>query len=119
MACPCRNNPNLTSTTPCSTGCSTGCTPCKSTATICHFVVDTIEEARMYKNSYVVVTGEGNAVYHIGADGNPLTVNKPAIEDPNHVATVGAHTSTDVYDYVNKKHIHYMSDGTFITFTGV
>ena len=112
MSCPCSSSPNLPQPCPQPDSDCGSCQPCKSTAKICHFVVETLEEARRYKNSYVVVTGENNAVYHIGEDGNPLTVNRPMVFEA-HVPAVNTYKSTLVFDFVGGKAYVYDPTGNF------
>lgn len=119
MGCPCSTQQNQ-STTPCSNSncdnCSS-CKPCVSSATICHFVVNTFEEARLYKNSYVVVQDEGNSVYHVDSNGNPVSVSKSILYDPGHTPVVGDQSNAIVVDTTNLIAYYYDPAGAIFKWT--
>lgn len=88
---------HTTPATPSCNNCST-CKPCESNVKICHIVVETLEEARQYKNSYVIVRDEGNAVYHTDDNGNAVSVSSSVIYEPGHTPIANAYSNHIVMD---------------------
>jgi hypothetical protein len=63
-----------------------------------HYTAETIDEARQFKNSYVVIRGDNNAVVHTDDNGSPLTLNKlPVFE--SHTPSNGQYLNQLVFDF--------------------
>lgn len=87
------------------------CKPCESNAKICHVTVQTAREVRRYRNSYVIVQQEGNALYHVDDRGNPLVVHRQNLFINNHTPEQGAFRSTMVFDMFAKRMFIYDPEG--------
>lgn len=89
------------------------CKPCESMVKICSFVVPTLTEGQVFRNSFVY-NQEDDAVYYITDDGTPIRFGAspmfidyfdPASQTPNRQI---------VFDFGNKKAYVYNPEGQYV-----
>lgn len=89
------------------------CKPCESMVKICSFVVPTLTEGQVFRNSFVY-NQEDDAVYYITDDGTPIRFGAspmfidyfdPSSQTPNRQV---------VFDFENKKAYIYDPEGNYI-----
>ena len=112
----CGNTNNTSAPKPC--GATT--TACGSCVPTCHWDVETYQELSdnrsKYAGTYVTVRGEGNAVYHVGTNGEILQIWATTIEDDTFVPTVGAYKKTRVINQTTGMIYEYLIDGTYMQY---
>lgn len=89
------------------------CKPCESMVKICSFVVPTLTEGQVFRNSFVY-NQEDDAVYYITDDGTPIRFGASPMFIDYFDPSSQTPTRQIVFDFENKKAYVYNPEGNYI-----